>query len=137
MKKALHIMLALVLSMILFCTAMAAIPSEYVGEWAGSVGNINLSFNVNEDGTGTYTFEQSGYLENYDFSLKVESETFSVYIPEVNQLGIVACDGTYTYADGVLTLEVKTIFGNGRVFEYTAPCQRVLPTAEETISDIP
>ncbi|MCL2146418.1 MAG: hypothetical protein FWH52_01300 [Synergistaceae bacterium] len=132
MKKALPIMLAVVLSMILPYTAMAAIPSEYVGEWAGSVGDINLSFSVNEDGTGTYTFEQSGYLEKYDFFLKVESETFSVQIPEGNKLGIATCGGTYTYADGVLTLGVQTIFANGRVFEYTVPCQRVLPTAEDS-----
>ena len=80
---------------------------------------------VGMDGTGTYTFEQSGYYESYAFALKVESETFSVQIPKGNQLGIAACEGTYSYSDGVLTLEVQTTFANGRVFSYTVPCERV------------
>ena len=125
MKKTLSVILALMLSMVLLSTALAAMPAEYIGEWAGSVGNINLSFNVSEDGTGTYTFEQSGYVENYDFYLAVESDTFTVDIPAANLLGIVSCEGTFTYADGVLTLAVQTTQAGGRVFEYTVPCQRV------------
>ena len=136
MKKTLSLILVLVLSMTLLSTAQSAIPSEYIGEWAGSVDNINLSFNVNEDGTGTYTFEQGGYMENYDFSLSVESETFSVKIPEASQLGIVSCEGTYTYTDGILTLAVQTTQSSGRVFEYTVPCKRVIQS-EEAISRIP
>jgi len=108
-----------------FITASASgMPEEYVGQWAGSVGDITLSFTVDADGTGVYTFEQSGYFESYDFALAVDSETFSVQIPANNQLGIVTIDGTYSYAEGVLTLEVQTTFANGRVFEYTVPCER-------------
>jgi hypothetical protein len=100
-------------------------PEEYVGQWAGSVGEINLSFDIGADGVGTYIFEQGGYYESYDFTLAVESETFSVKIPNNNQLGIASCAGTYAYTDGVLTLDVRTIFANGRVFTYTVPCERV------------
>ncbi len=127
MKKLLILMLVLVLSVTLIPTASAAsVPEEYVGEWMGSTGNINLSFTVAVDGAGSYTFEQSGYHESYDFSLLVDSETFSVQIPEDNKLGIVACEGTYAYSDGVLTLDVRTTMGSG-MFEYTVPCKKVEP----------
>ena len=102
----------------------------FVGDWAGSAGNINLSFTVNADGTGFYTFEQSGYSERYDVALSASSMTFNVDIPPDNQLGIVACEGGYQYADGVLTLDVQTTFKSGRVFQYTIPCRRVEATDE-------
>ena len=101
------------------------VPEEYVGQWKGSVGDINLSFDVGVDGKGSYTFEQSGYHESYDFTLAVDSETFTVQIPKDNKLGIATIEGTYTYSDSVLTLEVQTTFSNGRVFSYTVPCERV------------
>lgn len=105
--------------------AQDTIPEEFVGDWAGSSGNIFLSFTVNADGTGRYTFEQSGYTESYDVVLSAESETFAVSIPENNQLNIATCEGTYQYADGILTLDVRTTFVGGRVFTYTIPCERV------------
>ena len=109
-----------------FAPAMEqSVPAEYVGEWFGSAGGIDLTFRVNADGTGVYTFEQSGYFERYDFTLTVESESFSVEIPQDNQLGIVSCEGTYAYADGVMTLDIETTFAGGRVFSYTMPCERV------------
>jgi len=101
------------------------VPEEYVGQWMGSVNDINLSFDVGVDGKGTYTFEQSGYHESYDFTLTVDSESFFVQIPKNNKLGIAAIDGMYSFGDGVLTLEVQTTFANGRVFSYTVPCERV------------
>lgn len=97
----------------------------FVGDWAGSAGDINLAFTVNADGTGFYTFEQSGYSERYDVALSASSMTFTVDIPPDNQLGIVACEGGYQYADGILTLDVRTTFKSGRVFQYTIPCRRV------------
>ena len=97
---------------------------EYVGQWSGSVDNISLSFNVEPDGTGLYTFVQAGYSESYDFMLEAGTETFSVKIPEDNTLGITKIEGTYSYSDGILTLDVQTSFINGNVFEYTVPCQR-------------
>ena len=105
--------------------AASGMPAEYVGQWAGSVGDINLSFNIDADGTGKYTFEQSSYHESYDFTLAVDSETFSVQIPKNNKLGIATIEGTYTFSNGVLALEVKTTFANGREFSYTVPCERV------------
>ena len=105
--------------------AASGMPEEYVGKWAGSVNDINLSFDVGADGTGDYTFEQSGYHESYAFTLAVDSETFSVQIPKNNKLGIATIEGTYTYSAGTLTLKVKTTFANGREFSYTVPCERV------------
>lgn len=101
-----------------------SIPNEYIGYWEGSVDDIALSFDIGSDGTGTYTFEQSGYSESYDFTLEAGTETFSVKIPKDNTLGIAKIEGTYVYSDGILTLDVRTTFVNGRVFEYTVPCQK-------------
>lgn len=105
-------------------SAAAAMPEAYVGDWQGSTGNINLSFSVNPDGTGSYAFEQNGYTESYDFTMRADADTFSVTIPEDNQLGIVSCEGTYQYANEVLTLDIHTTFQSGREFSYTVPCTR-------------
>ncbi|MEA4898715.1 MAG: hypothetical protein VB115_10775 [Christensenellaceae bacterium] len=104
----------------------------FAGDWVGSTGNIDLSFTVNADGTGLYTFEQNGYTESYDVALSAASETFTVDIPADNKLGIVTCEGGYQYADGALTLDVRTTFKSGRVFEYTIPCRRVEASNEPT-----
>lgn len=106
------------------------VPQEYVGQWTGHTGNISLSFTVEADGSGRYTFEQSGYVESYDFALAVESETFNVSIPTNNKLGIVTCTGKYAYSDDVLTLDVVTTFANGNEFSYTVPCQRTQASTE-------
>ncbi|MCL1806194.1 MAG: hypothetical protein FWG31_00655 [Oscillospiraceae bacterium] len=97
---------------------------EYTGFWTGSVDDISLSFTVEADGSGVYTFEQSGYTESYDFTLEAGTETFSVQIPANNTLGIASIEGTYAYTGGVMTLEVQTTFTTGRVFEYTVPCRK-------------
>jgi hypothetical protein len=108
-----------------------AIPEELVGAWSGTgkpVGggsDISLEINVNADGTGEYKFEQAGYEESYPFILESDSERFSVNISPDNQLGINACEGTYAYANGVLTLRITTTFSSGRQFEYVAECLKV------------
>jgi len=104
---------------------VAMIPIEYIGYWEGSADDINLSFKIEPDGTGLYTFKQGGYTESYDFSLEVGSETFSVKIPANNTLGIVKIEGTYKYSDEMLILDVKTTFSDGREFTYTVPCRKV------------
>ncbi|MDL2319368.1 hypothetical protein LJC74_09945, partial [Eubacteriales bacterium OttesenSCG-928-A19] len=96
--------------------AEGGIPAEYIGMWQGTVDNISLSFIVEADGTGEYTFEQSGYTESYPFALSVDDDTFSVDIPANNKLGIAGISGTYAYADDVLTLDVRTAFQNGGEF---------------------
>jgi len=77
---------------------------------------------VEADGTGEYTFEQSGYSESYPFALASDGERFPVDIPAGNQLGIKKVEGTYTYAGGVLTLQITTTFSSGRQFAYAADC---------------
>ncbi|MCL2804135.1 MAG: hypothetical protein FWD29_09345 [Micrococcales bacterium] len=103
---------------------MGSIPEEFVGQWAGSAGDISLSFTIEAGGTGQYSFEQGGYSESYSFMLEAQTETFSVQIPQNNTLGITQIQGTYEYSNGTLTLHVQTTFKNGRVFEYTVPCKR-------------
>jgi len=104
---------------------VAMIPIEYIGYWEGSADDINLSFKIEPDGTGLYTFKQGGYIESYDFSLEVGSETFSVKIPANNTLGIVTIEGTYKYSNEMLILDVRTTFSDGREFTYTVPCRKV------------
>jgi hypothetical protein len=114
----------------------SSIPEEYIGDWEGSVNDIHLTFTVNPDGTGSYTFEQSGYTESYDFTMEVSTGTFSLKIPEDNLLKIVSCEGTYQYADGVLTLDVLTTFSTGRQYMYTVPCRKAEPEdAADTVND--
>jgi len=106
----------------------AGIPDELVGAWTGTgrpvAGGpeISLRMTVEADGTGEYTFEQSGYSESYPFALSSDGERFSVDIPAGNQLGIEKVEGTYAYADGVLSLQITTTFASGRQFEYAADC---------------
>jgi hypothetical protein len=109
----------------------ASIPKELVGMWKGSgkpVGGgsaISLDVAVNADATGIYTFEQAGYEESYPFILSSNNNSFSVSIPADNKLGISACGGTYSYSDGVLTLNITTRFSSGRQFKYVAECTKI------------
>jgi hypothetical protein len=105
---------------------VATIPIEYIGQWEGTVDNIWLEFTIYPDGTGIYTFEQSGYYESYDFTLEVGAQTFSVQVPRNNTLGISKIEGAYSYSEstGLLTLDILTTFSNGSVFGYTVPCWR-------------
>ena len=106
--------------------ASASIPEELIGTWAGKGDyDIDLTFTVAADGTGSYTFLQDGYEESYDFVLESDSSTFSLTVPKDNKLGISVCDGSYAYADGKLTLDVSTKFQNGRKFEYSIVCEKV------------
>jgi len=112
------------------------IPEELVGVWSGMgtpLGGgsvISLDISVNEDGTGEYTFEQTGYMESYPFTLKSERELFTVNIPTDNRLGVVKCEGTYSYANDVLTLRITTTFSSGRQFEYIANCVKAAVSSE-------
>ncbi|MGI6579203.1 MAG: hypothetical protein ACOX3H_02990 [Saccharofermentanales bacterium] len=105
------------------------LPEELVGHWEGtgepeSGGNpIKLTVTVNADATGDYTFEQAGYKESYPFTLEKNSNSFSVNIPE-NDKAFKSCGGTYEYADGVLTLHIKTVFLSGNSYAYTAVCTK-------------
>jgi hypothetical protein len=117
-------------------TDAEAIPEELVGAWSGTgtpVGggsDISLDIIVNANGIGVYTFEQAGYMESYPFTLESDSERFSVSIPAGNQLGIAACEGTYSYANGILTLRITTSFSSGRQYEYVADCVKAAESSE-------
>jgi hypothetical protein len=52
-------------------------------------------------------------VESYPFTLESDRERFSVSIPDGNQLGIAACEGTYSYANGILMLRNTTPFSSG------------------------
>ena len=113
--------------------AAAAVNFEdFAGTWEGQSGNIHLTFTVQADGKGSYTFEQAGYKESYEVALSADDHSFSVDIPEDNQLGIKTCEGTWAYENEVLTLDVVTTFKNGRPFTYSIPCKRVAPASDST-----
>ncbi len=113
----------------------AAVPDDLVGEWTG-VGtpknggpSIDLTATINADGSGEYTFDQSGYHESYPFTISSDDSAFSVDIPADNTLGISACGGTWVLEDGVLKLDITTTFANGGSYSYTAECKRADATA--------
>ena len=111
------------------CAPLAAlaggVPSDLVGAWCGTARDgIELRFTVNSDGTGRYSFTQSGYQESYDFTMEGSASTFTVAVPANNQLGISTCGGTYAFQDGTLTLNITTSFATGRQFQYTATCTK-------------
>ncbi|HHU52884.1 MAG TPA: hypothetical protein GXZ43_02225 [Clostridiaceae bacterium] len=106
------------------------LSEELVGNWEGTGepegggSPIKLEVTVNADATGDYTFEQAGYRESYPFTLEQNNNSFTVNIPANNTLGISKCGGTYDYADGILTLHIKTDFSSGRSFKYTVACTK-------------
>ncbi|MGI6689191.1 MAG: hypothetical protein ACOX6Y_12755 [Christensenellales bacterium] len=97
----------------------------FVGDWEGQSGDIHLTFTVNEDGSGQYIFEQSGYRESYPVRLSADDHTFIVDIPSKNALSITDCRGVWQYEDEALKLDVVTTFANGRQFKFSIPCRRV------------
>ena len=109
--------------------AGASIPGELVGQWKG-VGTpknggtpIDLAITVNADGTGEYSFDQGSYHESYPFTISNDDSTFSVDIPATSMLGSVS--GTWALEDGVLKLEITSVFASGGSYSYTAECVKV------------
>lgn len=92
---------------------------------------IDLEVTVTGDGTGVYKFEQADYTESYPFTLELEDSTFTVDIPQNNQLGISKCSGTYELIGDDLVLHIKTEFTSGRSYEYTAVCARAQANEEQ------
>ena len=146
MKK---LFMALIFLSLLLCAfsalaeANAAVPDALVGEWRGTgmpKGGgpaIDLTATINTDGTGEYTFDQSGYHESYPFTISSDDSAFSVDIPADNTLGISACGGTWALEDGILKLDITTTFASGGSYSYTAECEKAAvfaatPTPEET-----
>lgn len=100
---------------------------ELTGKWHGMVKEmgINLTFTIAADGTGSYTFEQNGYEESGDIVLNQEGNAFSLVIPEENNpFSFEKCEGTYSYANNVLTLNIASSMLDGRVFSYSVDCTR-------------
>ena len=110
-------------------TAESAIPAEYVGTWVGTSGNISLIFEISADGRAKFTFEQGSYKGSDDVALSVADDTFTMEIKADDPM-TASCGGSYSYADGVLTVNVVNVFKTGRTFSYTVECQR-LEAAEE------
>ncbi len=113
------------------------ILKDFVGEWEGQHDDIHLTFTVNEDGSGQYIFEQSGYRESYPVRLSADNNTFTVDIPADNALSITSCGGFWEYRDEVLTLLVVTTFKSGKQFTYIIPCRRVEKKGATTDSSVP
>ena len=105
-------------------------PAELVGTWHGTGvpdeggPDIDLTVRIKENGTGSYTFVQSGYTEDYGFSVTFTDTTFSVDIPETTDIFFASCDGTWALKDGKLVLNIATKFKTGRVYAYTAVCEK-------------
>lgn len=111
-------------TMTLVFAETAALPEEYVGSWRGEAGDIALAFTVAADGTGEYTFTQGGYSESCPFALNADDNTFTVAVENGSKAGIATAEGTYAYADSILTLSVNATLESGRIFSYIVPCER-------------
>ena len=115
----------------------APVPAELVGSWqgTGTPGNggpsIDLSAIIRADGTGEYTFVQSGYTESYPFAIESTDQTFRVDIPADNTLGIDGCSGTWALSEGELELQITTTFASGGDYSYSARLHRAEETGEE------
>ena len=150
MKKTTWI--ALLAALLLFCVPVLAdgaaddpVLQELAGTWEGTgepVGGgtpIELTVILNPDGTGSYTFEQGGYVESYPITVGHADGTFEADIPKDNLLGITSCGGTYELKDETLCLAIETGFSTGRVYRYTAECARTaspeLPEEETAMRD--
>ena len=114
----------------------AGIPEELAGDWKG-VGkpknggsSIDLTIHVEEDGTGSYTFDQAGYHESYPFTISRDGNRFSVDIPATSQLGSV--DGTWELEGDVLKLDITSTFTSGGSYSYNAECRKTGTETEES-----
>lgn len=141
MKKLIALIMALLMTVVCFTPAVSEqsggaspdILKKLAGTWTG-VGTpanggtaIDLSVTIKEDGSGEYLFSQGGYEENFPFSISYSDNTFSVDIPATAGLGSVT--GTYQLNNDLLTLEITTVFPNGRQYRYTAVCTKIAGAA--------
>lgn len=107
------------------------LPKELIGTWEGvgipkndGGGRINLVVRIDEDGSGEYQFEQSGYSESLPFSVDWKDNRFTVHVPIDNVANIGICSGTWELKNGKLILDITTEFANGRTYSYTAECEK-------------
>ncbi len=111
------------------------IPAELVGTWKGvgtpvnGSSEISLEFVICADGTGSYTFEQAGYVESQPITVNPGEGSFAVEALQNNRIGLTACEGTYIYEDGALILSITSTLASGREFRYVAECLKQQPNA--------
>lgn len=120
----------------------AVIPDELVGAWKGEgkpIGGgsaIELTFTINADGTGSYTFEQAGYVESQQITVNPGDGSFAVETLQDSQIGLTACEGTFIHEDGTLTLSITSTLSSGREFRYEAVCRKDQPNAFSLPNDL-
>lgn len=124
MKKMLSLVLVLLFTLCSLPALAQIVPSEYVGDWVGRVEElaIDLSFTVREDGSGTFVFAQRGDTDARDFSFRIDDGSFTLS-PGADGS---TCSGTFMLQDGVLTLDLETLFANGRTYGYIVKCERAV-----------
>lgn len=128
MKKILSLVVVLVMTLCSLSALAQTVPSEYVGDWVGRVEelDIDLSFTIRADGSGTFVFKQRGYTDARDFSFRIDDSTFTLSPGTDGSTS----SGTFTLEDGVLTLDLETHFANGRTYSYQVKCERVVSVEE-------
>ena len=111
--------------------AIAAVPEELVGAWAGTAmlegsdHTYDLTAEFAADGTGAYTLDFGSYHEENTFAIAFDGNAFSI------DVGDFTAEGTWTLEGGVLSVAFTSVFANGDSYSYTAECTRVSAEAGE------
>ena len=104
----------------------SSVPAEYIGHWIGYAAGSYLEFDLQTDGSGVYTMTDGNYTANYNFTLELGTNTFTVQIPKDNASGVADISGTYEYLEGMLILNISTTLNNGSMMpDSTVPCVRL------------
>ena len=115
-----------------------AIPEELVGLWTGvgkpknNGSSIDLTVQVNADGTGKYTFIQQGYRESNDIEITPKGNRFTV---NTSGSQLSACEGTWSLEGDELVLDITSTLPGGRTYSYVARCTK--EGAEEPATEEP
>ena len=131
MKKTVYFLISLLLTLALpfaFALESGSVDlKELAGEWEGwgSIArDIHLTFTINQDGLGECTFEEIGIRAGFPFQLIAEDHSFVAGAFLDNDLGITDCKGTWQYQNGLMALDMVTLYKNGRQREDYFLCQR-------------
>lgn len=92
---------------------------------------IELSISIEADGSGEYSFDQAGYHESKPFLIDRDGNRFTV---NTDESILSSCEGIWSLEGGILKLDITSTLAGGRIFTYTAECEKKEELSTEAVS---
>lgn len=108
-------------------TSDAAVSQDMTGTWIGrnEALGITLTIQLREDGTGSFRFEQHGFVDAQDVIYTFDDNgKWSASVPDQTGTITAASGGSYDFDGRILHIEVITELTSGGTYMYEVDCTR-------------